>query len=69
MKNSSQIEEKECSVCLKIPEIGDILHKLPCSHMFHKNCIVQWLQKVRNDILIQKELKELKERRERKKRN
>ena len=47
VKTSSQIEEKECPVCLKIPEIGDILHKLPCSHIFHKSCIVEWLRKVR----------------------
>ena len=43
---SDQFEDKECAVCLKSPEIGDITHKLPCAHKFHKNCIVEWLKKV-----------------------
>ena len=47
VKSSSQIDEKECPICLKAPEVGDILHQLPCKHMFHKPCIVKWLQKVR----------------------
>ena len=47
VKSSSQMEGKECSICLKIPEIGDILHQLPCKHLFHKSCIIRWLTKVR----------------------
>ena len=49
VKSSSQIEEKECSICLKVPEVGDILHQLPCKHSFHKSCIIQWLKKVRRE--------------------
>ena len=44
---SDQFEGKDCAVCLKCPEVGDITHKLPCAHKFHKNCIVEWLKKVK----------------------
>jgi len=44
--SKEQLEGKDCAVCLKCPEVGDITHKLPCAHKFHKNCIVEWLKKI-----------------------
>ena len=40
--NSSE----DCSICLKVPKEKDIIHKLPCKHIFHKACIVKWLSKI-----------------------
>ena len=40
--NSSE----DCSICLKVPKEKDIIHKLPCKHIFHKACIVEWLSKI-----------------------
>lgn len=35
-----------CSICLDVAR-GDLLTPLPCAHIFHNNCIKQWL--VMND--------------------
>ena len=40
--NSSE----DCSICLKVPKEKDIIHTLPCKHIFHKDCIVEWLSKI-----------------------
>ena len=48
-------EDDECTICLKIFEINDILHKLPCEHKFHKNCIIEWLKKINSCPLCRKE--------------
>ena len=40
--NSSE----DCSICLKVPKEKDIINKLPCKHIFHKECIVEWLSKI-----------------------
>jgi len=44
-KEVEQPEHKEpcqCSICLNPLNDSDILH-LPCSHMFHRNCVEQWI--------------------------
>ena len=36
-------EEKECSICqIKYGE-GDICTKIPCGHLYHRDCIKPWL--------------------------
>lgn len=47
---SRQIEEtetgkKECNICIEAYRKGDNVIELPCKHLFHKECIKQWLCK------------------------
>ncbi|KNA23143.1 hypothetical protein SOVF_027410 [Spinacia oleracea] len=38
-------EERECSICLeKIGEGVEVI-RLPCAHIYHTDCITQWLQR------------------------
>ena len=37
-----------CSVCLMEYKEGEAVCKLPCSHLYHVDCITQWLQANRN---------------------
>jgi E3 ubiquitin-protein ligase RNF115/126 len=36
---------RECCVCLDPQEVSDKATKLPCGHLFHTPCVVQWLRK------------------------
>lgn len=44
---STNLEKLEnpltCCICLVDLEEGNEVRKLPCSHLFHKDCIDQWL--------------------------
>ena len=35
--------DKECNICLDSFKINDTTTTLPCDHVFHKNCIHDWL--------------------------
>jgi hypothetical protein len=37
-------EQAECAVCLEEFRAGDVLAHLPCSHRFHWDCAVPWVQ-------------------------
>lgn len=40
-----QIDMKvQCSVCMEDYILGETVTKLPCEHLFHKDCIVPWLE-------------------------
>ena len=41
------IEEnnKECLVCLDENRLGGMAVKMPCGHLYHKECISEWLRK------------------------
>jgi len=40
-----QVDKKlQCSVCMDDYILGETVHKLPCDHLFHENCIVPWLE-------------------------
>ncbi|XP_072294949.1 E3 ubiquitin-protein ligase RNF126-like [Eucyclogobius newberryi] len=34
----------ECPVCKEDYSVGENVRQLPCSHMFHNNCIIPWLE-------------------------
>ena len=35
---------RECCVCLEPHKLSDTAVRLPCAHIFHKECIVDWLK-------------------------
>ncbi|XP_055715429.1 E3 ubiquitin-protein ligase Iruka [Phlebotomus papatasi] len=40
-----QVETKlQCSVCLEDFQLNETVRQLPCSHLYHENCIVPWLE-------------------------
>lgn len=36
-------EEEKCTICLVEFEDGETVNQLPCQHIFHVNCIENWL--------------------------
>lgn len=42
--NSNQTQQ-ECSICLESNEKDNCFGKLPCNHIFHVTCILQWVNK------------------------
>ncbi|XVE64965.1 hypothetical protein DITRI_Ditri07aG0144000 [Diplodiscus trichospermus] len=42
--NGSNSEDQKCSVCMEEMVIGSQVTRMPCSHVFHGDCIVQWLK-------------------------
>eukprot|EP00831_Metopus_contortus_P003866 TRINITY_DN11423_c0_g1_i2.p3 TRINITY_DN11423_c0_g1~~TRINITY_DN11423_c0_g1_i2.p3 ORF type:complete len:115 (-),score=16.22 TRINITY_DN11423_c0_g1_i2:225-569(-) len=36
-------EMAECSICKEEFKKGEKVYKLPCKHLFHGECILQWL--------------------------
>lgn len=41
---AAEDECKDCSVCLEPLKAGDTLLLLPCSHLFHPDCLRPWLR-------------------------
>jgi hypothetical protein len=39
---------KECLICLEEQRLGGRACKLPCGHIYHKECITEWLSKHAN---------------------
>eukprot|EP00434_Breviolum_minutum_P009409 symbB.v1.2.008287.t1/scaffold519.1/size192877/15 len=40
---AKEVLDQMCSVCLHPFERNDAVSALPCSHIFHKDCISRWL--------------------------
>lgn len=34
---------RECAICVAEFEVGEMLSYLPCAHIYHKDCIEDWL--------------------------
>lgn len=42
--NAEEVNRKiQCSICWDDFKIDETVRKLPCSHLYHENCIVPWL--------------------------
>lgn len=39
----SDMSDEPCNICMENYQNNDILKKLPCAHLFHKQCISKWL--------------------------
>ena len=46
LKDVSKLEKKKknCVICMEDFKIGDEVLFIPCLHVFHKNCIVEWFK-------------------------
>ena len=44
IKKYSKNKEKKCSICLLKYKNTDILKEFPCKHIYHKDCILKWLE-------------------------
>ena len=44
-ENKRSNNNNNCVVCLTEFQIGDIISALPCCHVFHTDCIQNWLKK------------------------
>jgi hypothetical protein len=59
-------EEELCSICYYNLKEGEEIHKLECKHVFHCECIKEWLMKERSCPLCKQEIggeKEIQEER------
>jgi len=36
----------QCAVCMEDFKLAESVSKLACDHLFHKSCIVPWLERV-----------------------
>lgn len=43
--NSKSASTLICPVCMEEVIIGSHLARMPCSHMFHQDCILEWLKR------------------------
>lgn len=43
-KKAPKTVDSQCSICLGLFKPSDRCHYLTCSHIFHQDCLVQWLE-------------------------
>ncbi|KAK8564100.1 hypothetical protein V6N13_005685 [Hibiscus sabdariffa] len=43
-KNNSNLEFNQCAVCMDEFEEGTEAKQMPCKHLYHKDCILPWLE-------------------------
>ena len=44
----NNLPENECCICLEEYKENDVLIKLKCNHMFHKECLEPWFNNNKN---------------------
>ena len=49
---------KECSICIKKFQKGEVIRVLKCKHVFHDGCLLPWLEKHSQCPNCREELKE-----------
>nr|XP_043632846.1 E3 ubiquitin ligase BIG BROTHER-related-like [Erigeron canadensis] len=52
----SNNREENCVICQESFKFGKRVIKLPCSHLYHSKCIIQWLKLKKNCPICQKEV-------------
>ena len=57
--NKLNEENKKCLICLDEYVNNDNVIYLPCFHIFHKNCIIQWIKKHANCPLCKININEI----------
>ena len=49
---------KSCAICLRRFEAGQIIYRLPCKHILHKDCLDPWFLKQSTCPLCRLDLKQ-----------
>ncbi|KZV21345.1 hypothetical protein F511_26953 [Dorcoceras hygrometricum] len=44
LEEAVDCEQTSCTICLEEIDKGEEVTKLPCSHVYHAHCVVQWLK-------------------------
>lgn len=52
----TDVVEEPCSICLETPVVDDVVRRLPCMHVFHLQCIDEWLERQANCPICKIEL-------------
>ena len=45
--DTEESNQEECTICIEPYLEGDHIRMLPCSHVFHESCIIEWLRRSR----------------------
>lgn len=51
-------EETTCTICVEDLEEGDEIRTLPCGHVYHKQCVDEWLRRSRLCCLCKRPINE-----------
>ena len=44
IRGADIVEAKDCQICFEKFQDADKIYKLPCKHLFHKECIDTWFK-------------------------
>ena len=55
-KYKSNINQKECVICMESFKENEKIRKLKCSHIFHLNCIDGWFENNKNCPICKKDI-------------
>ena len=40
--------KRQCPICIKCFDKDSVIYKLECGHIFHRDCLKPWLEKIGN---------------------